>query len=1492
MMPGDSQSKTAAIAADAAVGSCQNCSILHQSLTEYVSSFLALKQKITVSDDTVRLQQQLKELQIQLFALEKKTADYDSVQAELDEKRHAVKAYEQLSKEMEELKQENSNTVAKNKKLEDQLQCLNDLTEKQSLENAQLRREKSAIENDLLKSLASLKKSQAEVEKAEKLREENAQMTNIKDNLENKVGLLKHSIGQKNHQIDQLTKEKLLLEKNIFDLQERLKKLERERCKEYRSTTTQTSAPREPKVDKEKVRMLLQSLWACVEPETKQSADLFHLPEPSSKHVLPSSPQTKQKSNPSKMSPSASQRIGGSNSYSPLKPSPQAQDITKHQVSPQRLSGKKEAFDCKKRKRSPRQRKSEDSTPKSNRPEISFDAIMELFKPMLPCISPLPDLENETEVTEMAIGEKKSHAGPSEDSHILKTEESLNITSPSKDGPKSVLQREEHVDSMDVTTQEFQQVSKEKDSGQNRICAVANLTNKPHKDCEESHSEKDTLSKEETASLSSSPSTSRSNVLAEESQLNAENIIDSCIGDTNSIGAETKNSFEEAEQDIRDKNTNMDVDPSMSDAPNTTGDSADGAEPLGGSDAVEISGDTEGVVVSKSSESLKDNSLTKTVFEVEKSNLDSCQSSTDTTAFKLQENTEVPECTRSSSSDSTSGVSNINLDESLEIAALTQVCGEKDGIAAQKTVKIDVVASDSNTKLTSFTKSPVLKRDDDGLLSDKEYVDSSSETHLTVDVEIEKADSKVVSYSAPLVSDSPEKTTVNCKIMEKNTHLVCRQPSPTCLLPSVKMQILKTDPEKSNTDADTEHSVKNEESPNPHGDMMEKVAAKELSRGETESRCTTSFNKDASATEGQPECSDTCGTVHEMQNSQTINEEKCSSKGSPTAAQTPEFFGHVLSEMGPPLPPVLTPLSTPPKAGKSINPRHAIGKLSFPSPMDCVASPTTPTKALFVPNSQQLSSSSLNSPTPSNGVPSSPLQFGSATPKHALPVPGRLATKANNSSPSSSASPPQENSMRILDTMYPELSARARTLSILRGNVGLGICSSESGTLPTTSDNQVSGFKTISSTSTAFTKTEMRGEKRPAVSLPQPEKSKCSKLETSSADVAHEHVPPPTSSSGEKTTSPHTPRTDQFKSRTTPPSAEAAEQDLLPTALEKIKNQCFDLLPVVQSHLYVGNLPKKPVLRDKEKEVISEICESSLVDDIIMAILNKLKAEKTLLSSNYMQALCRVYTGVCRQKKYWEKAHILAYSILTEDVPDSAKLVLFIVTTWPTVLKHSSLLCQAIHTVTKLKAQEGLLSCLSTFLGWEKNPPCDIEQLIFRTLSELRSGSNQPFTKHSRYGEDLGTEGWEQIFTLHLLCSHKKWKWTYEHVLSNELWPLMNTWVTQPRDQQKPVSDVTVATVLRLIGRLCQLGLKETFISSVVTVANIINTFIRHGQTEGVPWEVQLAAVYCTYDLSPCNPKQALNALAGWRGETTQHVPPAVTSCINQIASISRQVKS
>ncbi|XP_015229738.1 PREDICTED: little elongation complex subunit 1 [Cyprinodon variegatus] len=1453
MMPGDTQAKTATIAEDATVGNCQNCSVLHQSLTEYITSFLALKQKIAVTDDSIILREQLEELQIRLVTLEKKTGDYESIQAELEEKRGALKVYEQLSTEMENIKQEKSTIADENKKLGDELNSLKDLTETQALENAQLRREKAAVENDLLKTQASLKKSQEQAEKADKLTEENVIITNKNDSLENKVKLLEDSICKQNNQISHLSKEKILLERNIIDLQGRLIKLERERCKDYRSTATQTRA--EQKVDKGKVRMLLQSLWECVEPEQEQSSNILEF---GYKRGLPPSPQTNLKSYQGRKLPSASEIIMESNcpqvearpSHTKLKACPPEQESCKHQASAHQLN---QELKQKKSKQSPMKNKLHHSSPCKGNHNISVEELMAFFKPLPPCISPLLELDTSLESVEMSGKGKRNQSELSKDVFLPKQDppsdsKTLQL---SPDTKKSVSINQK--DNVDV----LEHISDVKDFGNSGVCGVSDLHENSGETSKNNNSLNETSRQEPPLPLLLNDKVSEQTLYLPEGvdhsqSENPDNQTD--------IICDTKRDFEEAKEDNLKTVAKMDVDVSPGDIPDVTTAVSD----VDG-DSVAPSGEMENeqcVAWSKGIEFLGDSHTTKD----KKGLVDSCQESANPTASgPVSQDSELTEVSLPNSSDSISGVSNKDIEEEMEVDAGILCREEDDGNAVQALRETDVTASPSESNASNKPldpkTSPILNRKDEDPSCPLEHKEAISIALSPKYFDKEERKSQLKSDRAP--SLSPKDATVDSKSLKENLHLLCRKLSPSCLLPQVNLKALETD---------------------PNMEIVEKALPVS----------STSPIGRSSATKEQKSL-DIFTPVHEQPTSPVNVEGKGTTVSSPAAAQTPEFIGQVLSEMGAPLPPVLTPLTTPPKAGKPINPRNAIGKLLFPSPMDSLVSPTTPQKTNLTPNCQQLGSSSLNSPGNPNEVPSSPLQFGSATPKHALPVPGRFPTKAVSSSPSSSTSPPQENSMRILDTMYPELSARARTLSILRGNVGLS--SSENGTLPKTNDSQISGFKTISSASTAFTKTETRGKKRSSIDLSQPKDSKCPKLDSSSTGVTGKQESSLSLTSKDEAASSSTVEPDQIKNQTAPPaieSVEPTEQDLILDCLHKIENQCFDLLPVIKSHLYVGNLPKKPVLRDEEKQVIFEICTcSSLqVEEMMTAILTKLKAEKNSLSLNYLQALCRVYIGICRQKKYWEKARILAYSILVEDFPDSAKLVLFMVTTWPNVLSHSSLLCQAIHSITQLKTPEGLHGCLSAFLGWEKNPPCDADQLILRTLEELRSGSNQSFIKHIRYGEDLGTGAWEQIFTLHLLCSQKKWKWTYERILGKDLWPLMNSWVLQPRDQQQPIRDETVATVLRLIGRLTQLGLKEGCVSSVVTVANIINTFGRHGQAEGLPWTVQLAAVYCIHELSPCNPKQALDAIAGWRGEAAQSVPPAVTSCINQIASICRQVKS
>ncbi|KAM6410830.1 little elongation complex subunit 1 isoform 1-T1 [Pluvialis apricaria] len=659
-----------------------------------------------------------------------------------------------------------------------------------------------------------------------------------------------------------------------------------------------------------------------------------------------------------------------------------------------------------------------------------------------------------------------------------------------------------------------------------------------------------------------------------------------------------------------------------------------------------------------------------------------------------------------------------------------------------------------------------------------------------------------------------------------------------------------------------------------------------------------------------------------LANADTSLPPKCSS----------ETINKIRQEMGPPLPPLLLPLiATPPKAAHTISPIvTSNGRSSLLSPLDDLISPLreTPVPPLMSPSTDTPTVKSallFSPPSPSEmavgrRIRSSPLKFCTSIPKHALPVPGRFPLfAADSAAPGAS----QENSVKILDTMYPELSARARTLNILKGNIQLNRCAfSDSQSLPGPVA-QIGGFKAIASTSTAFVKTG--SNLKSDSSKDQDKDAQIQQLLSSSSDHLEKQTLLPISMprsakrlrlDGEppklepndiaaigntENTASEMQKAFHDKSCEIGDSAhssslEAVKKVIDPDhqkvslALKKIAESCFDLLPVIKGHVYVGNISKIPIMRDEEKEVVYEfgIKNKHLAESLLHVILSKLKAQKNATNYNFNQALCRVYTGICRQLGDLERARLFCYSLLKEDFPDSEKFILFITNVWSDIFAFQGAINKAMQLVVRQSASNEMLACLSAYLNWEQSSSLDAGIMVSNLLLEMQSCPKVEFQLSEQYGEDLSEDAWQYIFAIDLLCSHLKWDWTHDNVISKVLWPSMHKWIKKRKGHEtaQSIPDSVIALTLRLIGRLGQIGLKEGYRAAVKNISSVIGLFVQHAKEEGVPWGVQLAAVYSLCDLGSSNPEGIVEAIHAWRATVLNGIPFAVTSGIAEIASL------
>ncbi|NWW24599.1 ICE1 protein, partial [Falcunculus frontatus] len=661
-----------------------------------------------------------------------------------------------------------------------------------------------------------------------------------------------------------------------------------------------------------------------------------------------------------------------------------------------------------------------------------------------------------------------------------------------------------------------------------------------------------------------------------------------------------------------------------------------------------------------------------------------------------------------------------------------------------------------------------------------------------------------------------------------------------------------------------------------------------------------------------------------LANADTSVPTKCSS----------EMINKIREELGPPLPPLLLPLiATPPKTASTVSPvMSSIGQSSLLSPLDDLISPLckTPVLPLMSPltDTPAVKSTLLFSPSPSEmrevgrRICSSPLKFCTSIPKHALPVPGRFPLFA---AVSASPGAPQENSVKILDTMYPALSARARTLNILKGNIQLNRCAfSDSQGLPGPV-SQISGFKAIASTSTAFVKagsnlksdcqikdedkdvqnqqlfsrSSNHLEKRTLLPVSMPRSAKRLRLDS---ELPRMEPSDTTAVRNTKNTISEMQEVFHGKSYEISDSSHSSsleesrlvkrdpDYQKVSLALKKVAESCFDLLPVIKGHVYVGNISRIPVMRDEEREVVYEfgIKNKHLAESLLHVILNKLKAQKNATNYNFNQALCRVYAGICRQLGDLERARLFCYSLLKEDFPDSEKLILFITNVWSDIFVFRGAINKAMQLVIRQSASNEMLACLSAYLNWEQSSSLDAGIMVSNLLLEMQSCTKVEFHLSEQYGEDLSEDAWQYIFAVDLLCSHLKWDWTHDNVISKVLWPSMDNWIKKRKrhETSQSIRDSVIALTLRLIGRLGQIGLKEGYLAAVKNISSVIGLFIRHAKEEGVPWGVQLAAVYSLCDLGSSNPEGIAEAIHAWRAKVFNNIPSAVTNGIAEITSL------
>uniref|UniRef100_A0A8C4R7D5 Little elongation complex subunit 1 C-terminal domain-containing protein n=1 Tax=Eptatretus burgeri TaxID=7764 RepID=A0A8C4R7D5_EPTBU len=223
--------------------------------------------------------------------------------------------------------------------------------------------------------------------------------------------------------------------------------------------------------------------------------------------------------------------------------------------------------------------------------------------------------------------------------------------------------------------------------------------------------------------------------------------------------------------------------------------------------------------------------------------------------------------------------------------------------------------------------------------------------------------------------------------------------------------------------------------------------------------------------------------------------------------------------------------------------------------------------------------------------------------------------------------------------------------------------------------------------------------------------------------------------------------------------------------------------------------------------------------------------------------LMRSCVALCRAHGDAEQARVICYNLLLKGPWVLNVVARALSAAWPNLLASPGPVARAMQAIVNLKVvprskeHVSALSELATsfLLAVRKSP----------RVTLLRSGAA------GTTGEDeLSAEAWELVFALQLLCAQLGWNWTHNSFIRELIWPLLAKWGKQQDGSlggNIHVTDPSVATLLRLVGKLGILGLSLCSNNGVKNILEVLVKMLQKTSTEGVAsfWQLSHKAWIC-----------------------------------------------